>query len=76
MPSEFPLLIFYQEVSIIRDLITNLPNEEWREIDGYGGKYLVSNQGRIKSLKHSKAKLLTAFPNNKGYPRVALCKDG
>ena len=76
MPSEFPLLIFYQEVRKIRDLITNLPNEEWREIDGYGGKYLVSNQGRIKSLKHSMAKLLTAFPNNKGYPRVALSKDG
>ena len=32
--------------------------------------------GRIKSLKHSKAKLLTAFVNNKGYLRVALCKDG
>lgn len=32
--------------------------------------------GRIKSLKRNEAKLLTAFPNNKGYPRVALCKDG
>ena len=58
------------------DSITNLPNEEWREIKGYGGKYLVSSMGRIKSLKHRKAKLLTAFVNNKGYPRVALCKDG
>ena len=32
--------------------------------------------GRIKSLKHRKPKLLTAFVNNKGYARVALCKDG
>ena len=63
-------------MSTIRDLIKNLPNEEWREINGYSGKYLVSNMGRIKSLKHRNAKLLTAFPNNKGYPRVALCKDG
>ena len=46
------------------------------EIKGYSGKYLVSNKGRIKSLKHRNAKLLTAFANNKGYSRVALCKDG
>ena len=62
-------------VFIIKN-IKDLPNEEWREINGYSGKYLVSNMGRIKSLKHRNAKLLTAFPNNKGYPRVALCKDG
>ncbi len=58
------------------DKIKNLPNEEWKEIKGYGGKYQVSNMGRIKSLKHYDARLLTAFPNNKGYPRVALSLDG
>lgn len=55
--------------------IQNLPNEEWREIKDYP-RYMVSNMGRIKSLKHAKPKLLTAFVNNKGYPRVALCKNG
>ena len=69
-------LNLYQEVIVIRDLIADLPNEEWRKIKEYDGKYLISNFGRIKSLKRSKAKLLTAFVNNKGYPRVALCKDG
>lgn len=54
----------------------DLPNEEWKEIKGYGGKYLVSNMGRVKSFKHPTARLLTAFPNNKGYPRVALSLDG
>lgn len=58
------------------DDIKDLPNEEWKTISGYNGKYLVSNMGRIKSLKNRKARLLTAFPNNKGYYRVALCKDG
>lgn len=58
------------------DIIKDLPNEEWKEIKGYGGKYFVSNMGRIKSFKHPTAKLLTAFPNNKGYPRVALSLDG
>ena len=56
--------------------IENLPNEQWRPIEGYKGKYLVSNQGRIKSLKHLKPRILKAFVNNKGYWRVALSKDG
>ena len=56
--------------------IENLPNEEWKAIEGYDGKYLVSNKARIKSLKHKKEKLLTAFPNNKGYLRVCLCRNG
>jgi hypothetical protein len=54
----------------------DLPDELWKEIIGYDGKYLVSNMGRIKSFKHPNARLLAAFPNNKGYPRVALSKDG
>ena len=60
----------------MKNNIQTLPGEEWREIEGYNGKYLVSNFGRIASLKKRKAKLLTAFANNKGYYRVALCKDG
>ena len=60
----------------VLDRIPDLPNEEWRAIDGYDGKYLVSNQGRIKSLKHTVAKLLTAFRNNKGYYRVCLYQNG
>ena len=58
------------------DRIKDLPGEEWRPVDGYGGKYLVSNMGRIKSLKHSNARLLKIFTNNKGYDRVCLCRYG
>ncbi len=54
------------------DRIPDLPGEEWRPIEGYNGKYLVSNMGRIKSLKHANARLLTPFANNKGYDRVCL----
>ena len=61
---------------IVIDNIPDLPNEEWRAIKGYKGKYLVSNMGRIKSLKHTTARLLTAFENNKGYMRVCLCQNG
>ena len=57
------------------DRIPNLPNEIWKPIDGYE-KYYVSSLGRIKSLKHKKEKILTAFPNNKGYYRVCLSHNG
>ena len=58
------------------DRIKDLPDEVWLPIEGYDNKYLVSNYGRIKSLKRTTAKLLTAFPNNKGYYRVCLSRCG
>lgn len=58
------------------DTIADLPNEEWLPIEGYDNKYLVSNMGRIKSLKLANARLLTPFTNNKGYDRVCLCREG
>ena len=61
---------------MIKDNIPDLPNEEWRVVAGYGGKYLISNMGRTKSLKQSEARLLTPFVNNKGYERVCLCRNG
>ena len=57
------------------DKIKDLPDEVWKPIEGYDG-YLVSDLGRIKSLKHKNEKLLTAFPNNKGYYRVCLSRNG
>ena len=56
------------------DNIKDLPGEEWRPIEGYdGSKYLISNYGRCKSLKHANARLLTAFMNNKGYDNLTAC---
>ena len=70
------LAIFIEKGGIPMDTIPNLPQEQWRPIQGYKGKYLVSNLGRIKSLKHLKARILHTFINNKGYERVCLSKDG
>lgn len=58
------------------DTIIDLPNEEWRQVEGYGGQYLISDRGRVKSLKGKDARLLTAFANNKGYYRVCLSHRG
>ena len=53
--------------------------EEWRDIKGYEGKYMVSNLGRVKSLNYrrtGKEKIMEGVDNGKGYLYVALWKDG
>ena len=60
--------------------------EEWKDIEGYKGKYQISNMGRVKSLKRMKRngkgyqkipeKILEGVENNRGYLRVQLFKDG
>lgn len=52
---------------------------EWRDIEGYEGKYVVSESGQIASLKYrnsDKFKLLKQAPNSRGYLAVCLYKDG
>lgn len=39
-------------------MIADLPNEEWRAIKGYDGKYFISSKGRVKSLKRGAPHIL------------------
>ena len=53
--------------------------EEWRDIKGFEGKYMVSNLGRVKSLNYrrtGKEKIMEGVDNGKGYLQVKLWKDG
>ena len=53
--------------------------EEWRDIKGYEGKYMVSNLGRVKSLNYNntgKEGIMKPHDNGYGYLFVVLCKDG
>lgn len=50
--------------------------EIWKDIEEYEGLYQVSNQGRVKSLKYGKERILKPAPNSDGYLFVVLCKDG
>lgn len=45
--------------------------EIWKNIDGYDGKYQVSNLGNVKSYKNLKKELC-----KNGYLRVTLYKEG
>lgn len=57
-------------------MITDIPGEEWRDIEGYEGLYKVSNMGRVLSLVRHQPAILKPLPNNTGYPQVGLRKNG
>lgn len=48
--------------------------EIWKDIPGYEGLYQVSNFGNVKSLRSKK--LLKNTPQNTGYLKVTLYKNG
>lgn len=50
-------------------------SEKWLAIPGFEGIYEVSDRGRVASLKHGMRRVLAGWVN-KGYPTVALRKDG
>lgn len=57
-----------------------MQNEEWKDIEGYDGLYMVSNYGNVKSLNYKrtgKECLLKPTNNTTGYYLfVVLCKNG
>lgn len=53
----------------------SLPDELWKPIPGYEGKYEVSSLGRVWSVYTGSSRsgvMLRQFPNNKGYLKVSL----
>lgn len=63
-----------------------MPTVEWRPVVGFEDRYLVSNDGRVKSLdmiikcrgngyRTKKGKILPLHKNNRGYVKVNLCVD-
>lgn len=50
--------------------------EIWRDIEGYESIYQVSNEGRVKSLKFGKEKLMKPIFDGSGYMMVVLFKNG
>ena len=57
----------------------------WKPVVGYEDRYVVSNEGEVKSLdiyvnyrfgkRLSKGRIKPTYTNNRGYIIVALCKD-
>lgn len=51
-------------------------NEEWRPIAGTGSLYEISCCGRVKSLMHGKARILSPNLTTRGYLMAGLWIDG
>lgn len=61
-------------------------SEIWKDVEGYEGKYQVSNFGQVRSLERKvsnhtgmftvKPKILKQSKNQKGYPTVYLSDNG
>lgn len=56
-----------------------LSAEEWRDVKGYAGHYLVSDLGRVKTIKshrpNQSGSILRVSPMKGGYLKVNLCKN-
>ena len=50
--------------------------EIWRPINGYQGLYQVSDQGKVRSLKFGKERIMKNIRNKDGYLRIGLRKNG
>ena len=50
-------------------------NEVWKDVKDYEGHYQVSNQGRVKSLKQGKERILKPRVEGSGYFFVDLYKN-
>ena len=61
-----------------KESIEDLLNETWRDISGFEGVYMVSNMGRVKSLRRvgKRSDHILRNRNNKGYKQVGLCRKG
>ena len=51
--------------------------EQWKDVEGYEGLYIVSNYGRIKSLPRetTKGKIIKQMQDKDGYFKVCLSKN-
>ena len=55
-----------------QDTIQDITGEVWKPIKNTGGRYFVSNKGRVKSYCNYNAVLLRPFDNGHGYKKVCI----
>lgn len=50
--------------------------EEWKEIEGFDGKYFISTKGKVKSFSHKKPRILKPRISPDGYVWYVLTING
>lgn len=63
--------------------LNDLPNERWRDVEGFEGLYQISDYGRVKSLSRRidkthnyKSRILKQVHDKNGYLKCTLSKNG
>lgn len=59
-----------------KDKIRPLKGEDWRVVDGWHGRYKVSNLGRVSYLLQGHERLMCQTTNWAGYKMVSFCENG
>lgn len=49
--------------------------EIWKDIDGFNGKYMVSDKGRVKSFAYGRERMMSLREKKNGYLRVTLYQN-
>lgn len=50
--------------------------EQWKLIPGFDNMYLASSEGRIKSIRFGRERILKLHPKNNGYLKVNISENG
>ena len=64
----------FTTTSTTSTLFTPIKGERWRDVEGFEGRYRISDHGRVFSLLSKK--LLNIYTNSHGYQCVYLYLDG
>lgn len=54
----------------------DLPEENWKQIEGFGGVYQISNKGRLKTHKQGKTYWTIGGKTPQKYLRAQFCING
>lgn len=60
----------------MKEVLSKMPNEIWKPINGYEGLYEVSNFGRMKSFQNGNERILRGHRDKNGYIVIRLPEDG
>ncbi len=67
----------FEEMAVdkLENTLQIFAGEVWKDIEGYNGRYQVSNFGRVKSFQRLDEKILSIEGKKRDYAKVVLFKD-
>ena len=54
----------------------SVPDESWKDVEGFNGDYQVSNLGRVRSFKWGRERVLKQHMRRDGYLQIQFTRNG